>query len=145
MIVVGFFFVKAANYTPFIPQSQPRTGEGADRRLDAVARSRSSAGPHRRSTASSACWPAASLVFFAFIGFDVVATSAEEVKDPQKTLPRGIFLGLGIVTLLYVLVAVVLTGMVSYRELASRRRRTSRPRSSSSASTGPPRSSPSGP
>ena len=61
---------------------------------------------------------AASLVFFAFIGFDVVATSAEEVREPQKRLPRGIFLGLGIVTALYVLVSIVMTGMVSYRELA---------------------------
>jgi APA family basic amino acid/polyamine antiporter len=54
----------------------------------------------------------ASLVFFAFIGFDVVATSAEEVKDPQKTLPRGIFGGLALVTVLYILVTLALTGMV---------------------------------
>ncbi|MFP5368202.1 MAG: amino acid permease, partial [Actinomycetes bacterium] len=56
----------------------------------------------------------AALVFFAFIGFDVVATSAEEVKNPQKTLPRGIFGGLALVTLLYILVSLALTGMVSY-------------------------------
>jgi APA family basic amino acid/polyamine antiporter len=64
---------------------------------------------------------AASLVFFAFIGFDVVATSAEEVRDPQRRLPRGIFLGLGIVTALYVLVSIVMTGMVSYLELAEQK------------------------
>jgi APA family basic amino acid/polyamine antiporter len=60
----------------------------------------------------------AALVFFAFIGFDVVATSAEETKDPKRTVPRGIILGLVIVTVLYVLVAIVITGMVSYTELA---------------------------
>jgi APA family basic amino acid/polyamine antiporter len=60
----------------------------------------------------------AALVFFAFIGFDVVATSAEEVKNPQKNLPRGIFGGLAIVNVLYILVSLALTGMVSYTELA---------------------------
>ncbi|HAG59609.1 MAG TPA: amino acid permease, partial [Arthrobacter bacterium] len=61
----------------------------------------------------------AAIVFFAFIGFDVVATSAEEVKNPQKTLPRGIFGGLAVVTLLYILVSLALTGMVSYTDLAA--------------------------
>src|SRR5690606_5802650 len=61
----------------------------------------------------------AALVFFAFIGFDVVATSAEEVKDPQRTLPRGIFGGLALVTLLYIGVAIALTGMVPYTMLAA--------------------------
>lgn len=60
----------------------------------------------------------ASLVFFAFLGFDIVATSAEEVKDPQRTLPRGILGGLALVTVLYVLVTLALTGMVPYTELA---------------------------
>src|SRR5690606_11674053 len=60
----------------------------------------------------------AALVFFAFIGFDVVATSAEEVKDPQRTLPLGIFGGLALVTLLYIGVALAVTGMVPYALLA---------------------------
>ena len=59
----------------------------------------------------------ASIVFFAFIGFDVVATTAEETKDPQRDVPRGIFGTLAIVTVLYVAVAVVLSGMVKYTEL----------------------------
>lgn len=61
----------------------------------------------------------AAVVFFAFIGFDVVATSAEEVKNPGRTLPRGIFAGLAVVTALYIGVSLALTGMVSYTELAS--------------------------
>ena len=60
----------------------------------------------------------ASIVFFAFIGFDVVATTAEETKDPQRDVPRGIFGTLAIVTVLYVAVAAVLSGMVKYTELA---------------------------
>ena len=60
---------------------------------------------------------AASLVFFAFIGFDVVATAAEETKNPKRDLPRGIFGSLAIVTVLYVLVTIVLTGDAPYNEL----------------------------
>jgi len=59
----------------------------------------------------------ASIVFFAFIGFDIVATMAEETKNPQRDVPRGILATLGIVTVLYVAVSVVLSGMVSYTQL----------------------------
>ncbi len=59
----------------------------------------------------------ASIVFFAFIGFDIVATTAEETKNPQRDVPRGILGSLAIVTVLYVAVAVVLSGMVHYTEL----------------------------
>jgi APA family basic amino acid/polyamine antiporter len=61
----------------------------------------------------------ASLVFFAYIGFDVVATTAEEARDPQRSMPIGIIGSLAIVTVLYVAVALVLTGMVPYGELNS--------------------------
>jgi len=59
----------------------------------------------------------AAVVFFAYIGFDAVATAAEEVKDPQRNLPVGIIASLGISTILYILVALVLTGLVSYKYL----------------------------
>lgn len=58
-----------------------------------------------------------SAVFFAYIGFDAISTTAEECHNPQKDLPRGIFYALLICTVLYVLVALVLTGMVSYTKL----------------------------
>ncbi|HUR84979.1 MAG TPA: amino acid permease [Solirubrobacteraceae bacterium] len=61
----------------------------------------------------------ASLVFFAYIGFDVVATCAEEARDPQRTMPIGIIGSLAIVTVLYIAVALVLTGMVPFKELNS--------------------------
>jgi amino acid transporter len=60
----------------------------------------------------------ASLVFFAYIGFDAISTTAEECRDPQRDLPRGMIYSLIICTVLYILIALVLTGMVSYKELA---------------------------
>jgi APA family basic amino acid/polyamine antiporter len=56
-------------------------------------------------------------VFFAFIGFDIVATAAEETKNPQRDLPIGIFGSLAICTVLYVAVSLVVTGMVPYNEI----------------------------
>jgi APA family basic amino acid/polyamine antiporter len=60
----------------------------------------------------------AAIVFFAFIGFDAISTAAEETKNPQRNLPIGILGGLAICTVIYVIVGVVLTGMVPYRDLA---------------------------
>lgn len=60
----------------------------------------------------------ASMVFLAYIGFDAISTAAQEARNPQRDLPRGILGSLAICTLLYVVVAMVLTGVVSYRELA---------------------------
>jgi APA family basic amino acid/polyamine antiporter len=59
----------------------------------------------------------AAIVFFAYIGFDAVSTAAEETRNPQRNMPIGILLSLGICTLLYIIVAAILTGMVSYKEL----------------------------
>ena len=56
-------------------------------------------------------------MFFAFIGFDVVATTAEETKDPQRDVAKGILASLAVVTVLYVAVSVVLSGMVHYTQL----------------------------
>jgi APA family basic amino acid/polyamine antiporter len=61
---------------------------------------------------------AAAVVFFAFIGFDIVATTAEETKNPQRDVPRGIFGSLAICTVLYVLVSLVITGMVHYDRIS---------------------------
>ncbi len=116
VIVVGFFFVNAANYVPFIPEAVPTEGGSADVWTQSLVSWATGAAPAQYGIFGLLA--AASLVFFAFIGFDVVATSAEEVREPQKRLPRGIFLGLGIVTVLYVAVSIVMTGMVSYTELA---------------------------
>ena len=59
-----------------------------------------------------------SAVFFAYIGFDAISTTAEECHDPQRDLPRGMMYSIIICTVLYVLIALVLTGMVNYKNLA---------------------------
>ena len=59
----------------------------------------------------------AGVVFFAYIGFDAISTAAEEVKDPQRTMPRGIMLGLLVCTIIYVIVGAVATGLVPYKQL----------------------------
>ncbi|AZH84162.1 amino acid permease [Plantibacter sp. VKM Ac-2885] len=116
VIVVGAFFVKAANYTPFIPDEVPTKGGASDAWSQSLFSFMTGAAPAQYGVFGLLA--GASLVFFAFIGFDVVATSAEEVKNPQRNLPRGIFGGLAIVTVLYVGVSLVLTGMVPYTTLA---------------------------
>ncbi|ADG73050.1 amino acid permease-associated region [Cellulomonas flavigena DSM 20109] len=116
VIVVGFFYVKAENWSPFVPPSQPaEPGTSAlEQPLTGFL-----LGLEPSTYGIMGILSGAALVFFAFIGFDVVATTAEETKDPQRAVPRGILGGLALVTVLYVLVTVVVTGMVSYTELAA--------------------------
>jgi APA family basic amino acid/polyamine antiporter len=66
---------------------------------------------------ASGVFSGASIIFFAYIGFDMVSTSAEEVRNPKRDLPRGIIASLAICTLLYIVVSGVLTGMVPYKLL----------------------------
>ncbi|HEV7167484.1 MAG TPA: amino acid permease [Micrococcaceae bacterium] len=115
VIVVGFFYIKAQNYAPFVPDAQPAPATGAEWTQQPFLSFLSGANP--AIYGFTGVISGAALVFFAFIGFDVVATSAEEVKNPKKTLPRGIFAGLGVVTVLYILVTLAVTGMVSYKDL----------------------------
>lgn len=114
VVVLGAFYIKLANYDPYIPPSEPAsTGEGLHQSLFSFV-----TGAGGSTFGAYGLLAAASLVFFAFIGFDVVATTAEETKEPQKALPRGILGSLAIVTVLYVAVTLVLTGMVKYTDLA---------------------------
>lgn len=113
VVVVGAFYVKAANYSPFIPEPEAGPeGRGADQSLLSLLTG--APGSHYGWYGVLA---GASIVFFAFIGFDIVATMAEETKHPQRDVPRGILVSLGVVTLLYVAVSIVLSGMVSYTQL----------------------------
>ncbi len=117
VIVLGIFYIKAANYTPFIPEAQSgaeSSATGVDQSLFSVF-----AGSSSSSFGVFGLLAAASLVFFAFIGFDIVATTAEETRNPQKAVPRGIFGSLAIVTVLYVAVSLVVVGMVNYKDLAT--------------------------
>lgn len=87
IIIVGAFFVDTANWQPFLPNGFGGVLAGV------------------------------SAVFYAYIGFDAISTTAEECKNPQRDLPRGMIYSLIICTVLYILIALVLTGMVSYTEL----------------------------
>ena len=87
VIVMGFFYVDTANWDPFLPNEFTGVLAGV------------------------------SAVFYAYIGFDAISTTAEECKNPQRDLPRGMIYSLIICTVLYILIALVLTGMVNYSEL----------------------------
>ena len=115
VVVAGFGYVKAANYHPFVPPSQPSTTGSVLH--ESLVNWFAGAAPSIYGV--SGILGGAALVFFAFIGFDVVATTAEETKDPQRTMPRGMLGGLALTTVLYVLVAIVVTGMVPYTALAA--------------------------
>ena len=88
VIAVGIFYVNTDNWHPFMPNGISGVLKGV------------------------------SAVFFAYIGFDAISTTAEECKNPQRDLPRGMMWALIICTVLYVTIALVLTGMVKYNSLA---------------------------
>lgn len=87
VIIVGAFYVDVNNWDPFLPN-------GIEGLLKGI-----------------------SAVFFAYIGFDAISTTAEECRNPQRDLPRGILYSIVICTLLYVAIALVITGLVNYSEL----------------------------
>ncbi|WP_069657875.1 amino acid permease [Arcticibacter eurypsychrophilus] len=87
VIILGAFYITPSNWSPFLPNGFSGVMKGV------------------------------SGVFFAYIGFDAISTTAEECKNPQRDLPRGMFYSLIICTVLYILIALVLTGMVSYKDL----------------------------
>jgi APA family basic amino acid/polyamine antiporter len=95
VIGVGVFFVKSANYVPFIP---PNTGTFGEFGISGIFR-------------------AAGIIFFAYIGFDAISTTAQEAKNPQKDMVWGIMGSLAICTVLYIAFSLVLVGMVNYQAL----------------------------
>ncbi|CAL9424227.1 putative amino acid permease YhdG [Streptomyces sp. enrichment culture] len=114
VIIAGAFLIKGDNYDPFIPKEQPvEAGASLDSPLIQLM-----FGWAPSNFGVMGIFTAASVVFFAFIGFDVVATAAEETKNPQRDMPRGILGSLLICTTLYVLVSIVVTGMQHYSELS---------------------------
>jgi basic amino acid/polyamine antiporter, APA family len=112
VVTVGAFYIKSSNYTPFIPPAESGGGGKTEQSLLSLI-----TGAEGSNYGWYGLLAGASIVFFAFIGFDIVATTAEETKNPQRDVPRGILASLAIVTVLYVAVAIVLTGMVHYTAL----------------------------
>jgi basic amino acid/polyamine antiporter, APA family len=113
VIIAGAFYIKTSNWVPFIPPPGSTGAPGASAAPSVLQDLGFSPG----SFGVSGVFTAAALVFFAFIGFDVVATAAEETKNPQRDLPIGIFASLAICATLYVLVSLVVTGMVKYTDV----------------------------
>jgi len=95
VIGFGFMYVQPANWHPFIPTN---TGEFGHYGCSGIARG-------------------AAVVFFAYIGFDAVSTAAQEARNPQKDMPIGILASLAICTVLYILMALVMTGLAHYQDL----------------------------
>ncbi|MVA77458.1 amino acid permease [Auraticoccus sp. F435] len=115
VVVVGAFLVKVSNWSPFIPPAEtPAPTEGGALHLPLV---QFLFGLEPSVFGIGGVFAAAAMVFFAFIGFDVVATTAEEARNPQRDLPIGILGSLAIVTLLYMAVSLVITGMQSFRDI----------------------------
>lgn len=114
VIIAGAFLITGANYHPFVPPSQPTTAGGG---LSApLAELMFGFAPSNFGIMG--IFAAAAVVFFAFIGFDIVATAAEETRNPQRDVPRGILGSLVICTILYVAVSIVVTGMERYTKLS---------------------------
>ncbi|MFJ3641362.1 amino acid permease [Streptomyces sp. NPDC090108] len=114
VIIAGAFIVKSSNYHPFIPPSEPAAAT-SDLKAPLI---QLIAGWAPSNFGVMGIFTGASIVFFAFIGFDVVATAAEETRNPQRDMPRGIIGSLLICTLLYVAVSIVVTGMEKYTNLS---------------------------
>jgi len=115
VIVVGLGYITGSNYTPFIPPSEGTDpGEGGWQDVPLI---QTILGVEPSVYGWGGVFAGAAIVFFAFIGFDVVATTAEETKDPQRAMPIGILGSLAIVTVLYMAVSLVVTGMQDYREI----------------------------
>ncbi|MEV0420581.1 amino acid permease [Streptosporangium canum] len=114
VIVAGLFFINAVNYSPFIPPSKPTPAvEGLAAPLIQVL-----FGISPVAFGVLGIFSAAAIVFFAYIGFDVVATAAEETRNPRRDLPIGIIASLVICTILYVAVSLVVVGMQPYSQLS---------------------------
>jgi len=97
-IAVGWQYIKPENYVPYIPENTGKFGEFG---FSGIIR-------------------AAAIVFFAYIGFDAVSTAAQEAKNPKRDMPIGILLSLAICTILYILFAHVMTGVVNYQAFAGK-------------------------
>jgi APA family basic amino acid/polyamine antiporter len=111
IIAVGARYIDSANYTPFVPEHQ----EGGDADASVLETLLGSSG----SFGWLGVFSAAAVIAFSYIGFDLIATSAEDAHEPRKSIPRSIMISLGLVTVMYVAMAAVLVGIRPYAELST--------------------------
>ncbi len=115
VVIGGIGYISRDNWDPFIPPSQP-AAEEAGGWLD-VPLIQTLFGIEPAVYGVAGIFSAAAIVFFAFIGFDVVATTAEEARNPQRDVPIGVLGSLAIVTVLYMAVSLTITGMQNYTDI----------------------------
>ena len=113
VIIAGLSYIHSANWHPFVPPSGSTPAPGGSNSTTLL----QEIGINTGTFGIGGIFTGAALVFFAFIGFDIVATNAEEARRPQRDLPIGIFASLTICTVLYVAVSLVVTGMVKYNHI----------------------------
>ena len=111
VIVVGAMLVDTRNYSPFVPPARPSEQES-----ETVVQLVLGAGD---SFGLMGIFTAASVIVFAYIGFDLIATAAEDARNPRHSIPRSMLLSLLVVTVLYVAMATVMVGLRPYTELGS--------------------------
>lgn len=115
VVIVGARFIEFDNYTPFIPDAQPApSGDDGFWNQPLIT---SIFGMEPAVYGVGGIVAGAAVVFFAFLGFDIVATTAEETYNPQRNVPIGILGSLAIVTGLYMAVSLVVTGMQNYTDI----------------------------
>jgi APA family basic amino acid/polyamine antiporter len=99
-ILFGLAYAVPANWTPFIPPAEARPGGGSAFGYGGIA-------------------AGAAMVFFAYLGFDALTTASQETRDPQRSVPRALLATLAISTVLYILVALAMTGLADFRTLGT--------------------------
>jgi APA family basic amino acid/polyamine antiporter len=117
IIIAGATYFSWKNLSPFIPEAIPAPKTTAGELTSTLWGTLTGLGGNHFGVGG--IFAGAAIICFAYVGFDTVATAAEETRNPKKNVPIGIMLGLGIVTVLYVAVAFVTCGMVNYKDLAS--------------------------
>jgi APA family basic amino acid/polyamine antiporter len=117
IVITGFAYFSWSNLSPFIPEPEATGTKVADVLTNSLWSTVTGLGGNHFGVGG--IFAGAAIICFAYIGFDTVATAAEETRDAKRNVPIGIILGLGIVTVLYVSIAFVTCGMVNYKDLSA--------------------------